>query len=76
MEIMIDSMFNDREEYLNNLGRTTTFGELVLINWAFREFSKEKAEEYLNNKFAVKKKIDIVKEEKISKVKNNKDEVT
>ena len=68
---MIDSMFNDREEYLNKLGRTPTFGELVLINWAFRELSKEKAEAYLATKIAGKKE----KKEEIAKVKNIKDEV-
>ena len=68
---MIGSMFNDREEYLNKLGRTATFGELVLINWAFRELSKEKAEEYLATKIAGKKE----KKEEIAKVKNIKDEV-
>lgn len=72
MEIMIDSMFNDKDEYIKNLGRPPTFDELVRINWAFRELSKEKAEAYLANKIAGKKE----KKEEMVKVKNIKDEVT
>jgi hypothetical protein len=71
MEIMIDSMFKDRDNYITNLGRPATFEERRLINWAFRYLGKVKAEEHLANKIAVKKE----KEEKIVKVKN-KEEVS
>jgi hypothetical protein len=63
---MIDSMFKDRDEYIENLGRPLTFEERRLIYWAFRYIGKEKAPEYLATKFAGKKE----KEEKIVKVKN------
>jgi hypothetical protein len=64
MEIMIDSMFKNRDEFIENLGRPLTFEERRLIYWAFRYVGKEKAPEYLATKIAGKK------EEKIVKVKN------
>jgi hypothetical protein len=63
---MIGSMLKNRIDYIIGLGRPITIEEKRVINWAFQNMSKEKAIEYLDNKFAEKKE----KEEKIVKVKN------
>ena len=63
---MIDSMYENRINYITSLGRPVTVEERRIIYWAFQNMNEEKAIEYLNTKMAGKKE----KEEKIVKVKN------